>query len=144
MADDVAAREIAAAKAAGISVIVAPTAISTRKLTRVKEWVAAGVPVVLGSDNIGDFFNPFGSANPLHVTYLLSMAHRFFTPEERAQLLDMVTVQPGHIFGRSFGGAALTVGAPADITVLRGADPREVLSRLEHPLYRVRGGVLVE
>jgi len=134
---------LAISKEAGLRFMVAPTAISTRNLTITKELVAAGFPVTLGSDNVGDFFNPLGGAHALHVAVLLAYVHRYFTKSERRTVLEMVSSGANGLFHRELGDEGITVGAPADITIIDGANPREVLSRVGAPWLVVRNGRII-
>ncbi|MCR2805691.1 amidohydrolase family protein [Paenibacillus soyae] len=79
---------------AGLSIIVCPTAVATRAVTRTKQLMKAGLRVSLGSDNMGDLFNPLGSGNMLHYAQLLAYIQRFYEPEEQQALLDMLMSEP--------------------------------------------------
>jgi cytosine/adenosine deaminase-related metal-dependent hydrolase len=81
-------------KDAGLTVTTCPTAIATRALTRVKDFLKAGIPIQLGSDNMGDFFNPFGSGNMLQYAFLLATVQRFYEDEEIGQLFNSLQVLP--------------------------------------------------
>lgn len=137
------AETIALSKDAGLAFIIAPTAISTRNLTVSKALLAAGLTVNLGSDNVGDFFNPLGGAHVLHLVHLLAYVHRFFTAEERSLLLDMVSEGSESLFGRSLGSHGIVAHKRADITVLEGSDPRQVVANTAPPLLVVRNGETV-
>ncbi|MBB6636498.1 amidohydrolase family protein [Cohnella thailandensis] len=80
----------------GLHVTVCPTAIATRALAPVKKLRKAGVRVGLGSDNIGDFFNPYGSGNMLHYAQLLAYVQRFYEPEESEYLVGLLLQEPAH------------------------------------------------
>ena len=139
--DDAAAQAIDLCRDAGIRFIIAPTAISTRSLTRSRQLLAAGLPVNIGSDNVGDFFNPLGSAHVLHVAGILTYVHRYFTAEENQRILDMAC--DGGLFGLDLGQTGLEQGRRADITVLEGSNPREVMSNLGVPRLVVRNGAVL-
>ena len=124
---------------AGIRVIVAPTAISTRKLTLVKELLAAKVPVCLGSDNIGDFFNPLGSGNMLHVAYLLTYIQRFFTDEDLRQVFHMISNAGAQVLSLE-SEFSIQQNAVAHVTVLDGKSPKDVLVQMKPPLSVIRTG----
>lgn len=141
--DSVASDAIARSVEAGIRFIIAPTAISTRQLTRSKELLQAGLSVNVGSDNVGDFFNPLGNANVLQVAGLLTYVHRYFTEEERQSILRMICDGANGLFDRELGPEGVQEGSEADLTVLDGRTPREVLSRLSAPRLVVRKGRVV-
>lgn len=142
--DEAAAEAIRLSAEAGLRFLIAPTAISTRSLTRSKQLLEAGLAVNIGSDNVGDFFNPLGNANVLHVASLLAYAHRYFTNEGQQSLLGMISSDARGLFGRALGAEGITEGADADITVLHGTSVREVLSRLGQPRFVVRKGRVVK
>lgn len=87
-------KAIELAVAAGLHIITCPTAIATRAITRTKELLKAGLRVSLGSDNMGDLFNPLGSGNMLQYAQLLAYVQRFYEPAEQQALLDMLTLEP--------------------------------------------------
>lgn len=74
-----------------------------RGLTRLCELHAAGVPVVLGSDNVADAFCPMGRHDPLSALHLAALAAHLDPP--MGDWLPAITVnaakalglEPGHI-----------------------------------------------
>lgn len=78
----------------GLHVVVCPTAIATRAITRTKELLKSGVRLTLGSDNIGDLFNPLGSGNMLNYAQMLTYIQRFYEPDEMQSICDMITQKP--------------------------------------------------
>lgn len=131
------AEGIALAAGAGMTVTVAPTAISTRKIAPVKELLAAGLRVGLGSDNIRDFFNPLGSGDVKQMALLLAYLQRFFTAGEVAQLWDMLTEGGASVLGAD---AAVRVGAKADLTVFDAPTPAGVIADTARPVLLIRSG----
>ena len=51
-----------------------------RGITRLRELRAAGVPIVVGSDNVGDAFCPFGAHDPMASLHLASLAGHLDPP----------------------------------------------------------------
>jgi cytosine deaminase len=137
-----AADTIRQVKDAGIRIIVAPTAISTRQLTRVKELLAASVPICIGSDNIGDFFNPLGSGNMLHVACLLTYVKRFFTDEELSQVFTMITSAGAETLG-IHDSYELQEGHPANISIFDARNLREVLINMPGLQCVIRNGAII-
>jgi cytosine/adenosine deaminase-related metal-dependent hydrolase len=88
--------QLAAEKSAkaNLLVTVCPTAIATRSLTRVKKLLQEGVQLRLGSDNIGDFFNPLGSGNMLQYAQMLAYILRFYEPGEVETLFSAILSPP--------------------------------------------------
>ncbi|HHY36457.1 MAG TPA: amidohydrolase family protein, partial [Firmicutes bacterium] len=121
-----------------LKIISAPTAIATRALAPVKELLAAGVLVGIGSDNVRDFFNPIGCGDIKQVALLLAYVQRFFTAEDIKQLWDMLTGKGAALLGCE--GYGIAVGRRADVTVLAAHSPVEVLAKQAAPAVLIRGG----
>ncbi len=94
VSDIAAEAAIELAARAGLQVTVCPTAMATRKLTKIKRMLDSEIRVRLGSDNIGDMFNPLGSGNMVQYAQLLAYDQRFFEADELQQLLQMMTRLP--------------------------------------------------
>ncbi len=98
MVEEDEARRVAEMTAeAGMMVTICPTAIATRSLTRAKMLSEAGVKLQLGSDNVRDYFNPFGSGNMLHYAQLFSYILRYYQPDEMAEIFAALTTPPKHL-----------------------------------------------
>ena len=103
----------------------------------VEQFVAAGVAVALGQDDIEDAYYPFGRHNMLEVAFLAAHLLEFKTSAHQELLLDMVTNSAARVLG--VPGHRLSVGNPANlcihdserlVDVLREhAAPRWVISR---------------
>jgi Cytosine deaminase and related metal-dependent hydrolases len=87
---------IALVARSGLHVTVCPTAIATRALAPVKKLREAGVRIGLGSDNVGDYFNPYGSGNMLQYAQLLAYIQRFYEPAETEYLVGLLLQDPIH------------------------------------------------
>jgi cytosine deaminase len=86
-----------------------------RGLTPVKRLRAAGVPVVLASNNVRNPFTPVGVADLVHMAFLASVAAHMGTPVELRALMDMITVQPARLLRLPDYG--LAPGCRADLVV---------------------------
>ena len=139
--EDQVARVMDAAARAGVALTVNPTTNlylqdmtpgrtpRLRGLAPVQELRAAGVPVLLGCDNVRDPFYPFGSYDPVEMLRLASLvAH--LTPGD---WLDAITTAPAAAMGLPAPGIA--VGAPADFITIAGADWTEALSAPRTPRH---------
>ncbi len=127
---------------AGLKVVSAPTAISTRALAPVKALLEAGVQVGIGSDNIRDFFNPFGSSDVRQAALLLTYVQRFFTQAQAAQIFRMITDEGAALLGvKDYG---LRPGGAANLTIFDGQNPYEVLAGGRAPKLILRGGQPLE
>jgi cytosine deaminase len=101
----------------------------------------SGLTVALGQDDIEDAYYPYGQGNLLEVAFLASHVLHRFTLDDAAAFLDMVTVHARRAIG--LPDAAITEGEPADLVVLDGATPREVLALHRPPRAVVRRGRVV-
>ena len=144
---------IARIRDAGINVITLPStnlhlqgradARSPRRgITRVKEMLAAGIPVAYASDNIRDGFNPFGNADMMEVGLLLAHGAQMGTPNELLTVLDMGTETAGRIFYRRqhYG---LRAGHEADLVVLDTKDLGDAIVCRPTRRWVFKGGKLV-
>ncbi len=109
---------------------------------RVKELLAAGVPVCLGQDDISDAYYMYGRNNMLEVAFLASHLLWMMTREDVSSLYDMITGDAAAaIILSSYG---LAVGCRADLVVLNHADVIEALRFHDAPSYVIRNGRIVD
>ncbi len=87
-----------------------------RGLTRVKELLARGVNVVIGSDNVQDPFHPVGNYDLLHAANIAAMAAHMTSRTELLETIRMVTNRPARMLGLEHHG--IHEGAKADLIVL--------------------------
>ncbi len=87
-----------------------------RGLTLVRELLAAGVKVRLGSDNVRDWFYPFGDGDMLDTARLAVMAAHL---DDTAELLGAICD----------GRCAIEEGAPADLVLIPACSLDDALSR---------------
>ncbi|MFS0726817.1 amidohydrolase family protein [Paenibacillus sp. 1P07SE] len=133
VSDDAAQEAIGLVANAGLHVIVCPTAIATRAITRTKALHAAGVRITLGSDNMSDLFNPLGSGNMLGYAQLLAYVQRFYEPQEQQTLIDMLLAEP-------IDSQASHRLAQLDAEVLYSTDDvRQLLAHAPRPAAMRRG-----
>lgn len=88
-----------------------------RGLTRLRELFDAGIPIVLGSDNVADAFCPVGQHDPMAALHLGILAGHLDPPLDR--WLDAITTNAARALGRT----PTTVDG-ADIRDLRMSDAR--------------------
>jgi cytosine deaminase len=98
-----------------------------RGVTLVKELLAAGVAVWLGSDNVRDSFYPYGDADPLEDAWLAALAAHL---DEPAQLLAAL----------SAGRGEPKAGDPADLVLVKAASLTDALARRPDARILLRAG----
>lgn len=129
------ARTAEAAADAGVAITIQPTANlylqdqapgrmpRLRGLAPAQELRAAGVQVMLGTDNVRDPFVPFGAFDPLETLRLAWIAGHL-APED---WLDAITIAPARALG--LATSRIAPGEPADFLILPAPTLSEALSR---------------
>ena len=87
---------------------------------RVKELLAAGLPVGLGQDDIADAYYPYGECNMLEVAFLASHLLWMTSFQDMESLYDMVTTTAAWALGLK--NHRLQVGGDADLVILSQPD----------------------
>jgi cytosine deaminase len=87
-----------------------------RGITLVRELLAAGVPVRFGTDNVRDFFYPFGDGDMLLTAVFAAVATHL---DDQAALIAAICD----------GRAGLAEGAPADLVLVRASSFDDALAR---------------
>jgi cytosine/creatinine deaminase len=106
-----------------------------RGLAPMQELRAAGVPVLLGTDNVRDPFYPLGLHDPLEVLRLATLAAHL----DPGDWVDAITDTPARALG--LPPQRLAVGEPADFILLPAPDVLTALARPGVPRQVFRGGV---
>ncbi len=114
-----------------------------RGVTRVKEFLAAGVNVAAGQDDIDDPYYPFGRGDMLELAFMMCHAAHLGTPAELESALDMVTGNPAR--GMGLKGYGIVEGGAADMVLLDATSVHGAL-RLQPDRLAVlkRGKVVAE
>jgi cytosine deaminase len=144
--DDYADAVIAGCARAGITVVSNPVTnlvlqgrgdrgLVRRGTTRVRELMAAGVPVAFGQDCVQDGFYPFGRGDLLEVALVSAHAAHLATVEEQHVALAAVTTVPATawLLGPAYG---VRPGARADLQLYTASSWPEAL-RLQDPPRQV-------
>ncbi|WP_240763123.1 amidohydrolase family protein [Paenibacillus thalictri] len=87
-----------------------------RGVTRVKELLAAGVPVAAASDNIQDPFHPFGRGDLVQIGLLTAYAAHMGAADDMHTLLRMITEIPAALMGLAQYGTE--EGAKANFVIV--------------------------
>jgi cytosine deaminase len=110
-------------------------------MTRVKELLAAGIPVALGHDCVMDPWYSLGSHDMLEVAHMaLHVGHMTGMAEMRA-LFAAVTETGAELL--HLEGYGLAPGCNADFLVLQAGDPVEALRLRAARLFVVRRGKVI-
>jgi cytosine/creatinine deaminase len=128
MAPDGARRTMDELREAGVGIVTLPAAnlflqgrdsdrLPPRGLTRVKELMAAGIPVAAGSDNIQDPFVPTGSGDLLEMARWTLLAGQFGLSDLRT-VFAMVSTVPAQMMGLG-ADWGIRKGARADLLIAR-------------------------
>ncbi|SHN84729.1 amidohydrolase family protein [Bradyrhizobium erythrophlei] len=128
MAPDEAKRTIDELRDAGVGIVTLPAAnlflqgrdadrLPPRGLTRVRELLAAGIPVAAASDNIQDPFVPTGTGDLLEIARWTLLAGQFGLSDLR-QMFEMVSSVPAEMIGLG-ADWGIRKGARADLLIAR-------------------------
>jgi cytosine deaminase len=128
MPPDEAKRTIGELHEAGVGIVTLPAAnlflqgrdaerLPPRGLTRVRELLAAGIPVAAASDNIQDPFVPTGTGDLLEIARWTLLAAQFGLSDLR-QVFEMVSSVPAQMIGLG-ADWGIRKGARADLLIAR-------------------------
>jgi hypothetical protein len=109
-----------------------------RGVTRVKDFLKAGVNIAYASDNIRDPFRPYGNADMLEEGLLTAQVLQMGTPSELETVFRMGTYNPAKILGLKNYGTQ--VGCKADLVLLEAASPSEALISQATKAYVFKNG----
>jgi len=114
-----------------------------RGVTRVREFLEAGVNVAVAQDDIDDPYYPFGRGDMLELAFVMCHAAHLGSPQELESAFDMVTYNAAK--GMRMEGYGARVGDYADLMLLDAGGVRDAL-RLQPDRLAVikRGRVVAE
>ena len=150
--DEQAARDIALAAELGINVITLPSCNMylmgrddrqpiRRGLTRVHEFLEAGVNIAFASDNIRDHFRPFGNGDMLEEALFTAQCIQYGTREQLNRVYRMGTVNPAaNCLLENYG---LEVGCRADFVIFREPSVSQAIISQHPRLYVFKEGRLI-
>ena len=150
--DGYASEVIARAAAAGVGFVTNPATNlllqgrgdrepRRRGLPRVKQMLAAGLPVACGQDCVHDGFYPFGTADQLQVALIFCHAAQLSVPSEIDAALSAIRHTAARVMGvRGYG---LEPGCTADLVVLDSDSMHEALRLQAARSWVIRRGSVV-
>jgi cytosine deaminase len=109
-----------------------------RGLTPIRRLLAAGVPVALASNNIGNPFTPVGTADLAHMAFLTALAAHMGAAQDLRQLLAMLTSHPARMLRLPEYG--LAPGCRADLVVWDCERVEDVAASLPARILVVKHG----
>jgi len=147
--DELAHRVIAKCAEAGLHIVTLPSCnlyLMGRKdkqpirrgVTRVRDFLQAGVNIAYASDNIRDPFRPFGNADMLEEGLLTAQVLQMGTPAELETVFHMGTYSPAKILGLPDYGTQ--IGCKADLVLLEASSPSEALISQATKAYVIKNG----
>lgn len=108
----------------------------------VRELLAAGVPVALGSDNIRDFWNGYGNGDMLEGALLATQRLGLASNEELDMVWQMLTIQGARVLGLE-GDYGVSPGRKADLIVLDALSPQWAIITQARKEYVIKEGEVV-
>jgi cytosine deaminase len=109
-------------------------------IVRVKDLLAGGVPVALGTDNVRDIFYPLGNGSMIREMHVLATTTRMSGVGEVDEIARMAAVNGAKLLGLGYGVA---VGKVADLIVTAAGSTRELINTTPVLPYVVKGGRVV-
>lgn len=112
-----------------------------RGVTRLHALFDAGANITLATGNIRDELHPFGNGDLLEEALTTAQAHKLGTRMELCRLLELITFNSAKAMLLTDYGAL--PGCNADLVVLEGISPEEVLRSRAKRLYVIKNGKFV-
>ena len=112
-----------------------------RGVTRVREFLQAGVNVAIGQDDIDDPYYPFGRGDMVELAFVMCHAAHLGTPSEIDASFDMVTYYPAK--GMRLRNYGVEEGDFADLVLLDSTSVHETLRLQPDKLAVIKRGRVV-
>jgi cytosine deaminase len=112
-----------------------------RGVTRVREFLDAGVNVAVAQDDIDDPYYPFGRGDMLELAFVMCHAAHLGSPEEMESAFDMVTYNAAS--GMGLGGYGVAKGDRADLALLDASGVHDALRLQPDRLAVIKHGKVV-
>ena len=112
-----------------------------RGVTRVREFLEAGVNVAIGQDDVDDPYYPFGRGDMLELAFVMCHAAHLGTPREMELAYDMVSSNPAR--GMGLEGYGTGIGDRADLVLLNAETVHEALRLQPERVAVIKSGRVV-
>ena len=112
-----------------------------RGVTRVGEFLEAGVNVAVAQDDIDDPYYPFGRGDMLELAFVMCHAAHLGAPRELESAFDMITYNPAR--GMRMERYGVRVGDFADLVLLDASGVRDALRLQPDRLAVIKRGRIV-
>ena len=150
--DELAHRAVMECAEAGVHIITLPSCnmyLMGRKdhqpirrgVTRVDEFLKAGVNVSASSDNIRDPYRPFGNGDLLEEALFTAQVLQYGTRDQLAEVMRMVTSRPAK--NMLLEGYGLAEGGKADLVLLDAPSAKEAIISQPRKRTVLHGGKIV-
>lgn len=107
----------------------------------VRRFIAEGLPVALGQDDIEDAYYPFGRHNMLEVAFLAAHILGFLSTVEQRHLIELTTTRAAAVLGIT--GHSITEGNAANLCIHDEERVVDVLREHAAPRWVVREGRVI-
>jgi cytosine deaminase len=109
-----------------------------RGVTRVREFLEAGVNVAIGQDDIDDPYYPFGRGDMMELALFMAHAAHLGSPSEIESAYDMITFNGAKAMRlKNYG---FSVGDNADLVILKARSVHEALRMQSGCLFVLKNG----
>jgi cytosine deaminase len=112
-----------------------------RGVTRVREFLEAGVNVAVAQDDIDDPYYPFGRGDMLELAFVMCHAAHLGSPRELESAFDMITCNAAK--GMRMERYGIRVGDDADLVLLDAGGVRDALRLQPDRLAVIKRGRIV-
>ena len=152
VSDEQAAADIALAKELNINIITLPSCNMylmgrndhepiRRGLTRVREFLEAGVNIAYASDNIRDHFRPFGNGDMLEEALFTAQCIQFGTVKQLNTIYRMGTYNAAkNCLRKDYG---LSIGCLADLVIFKEPTAAQAIISQNPRRFVIKDGVIV-
>lgn len=152
VSDSQASEDISLAAELGINIVTLPSCNMylmgrddkepiRRGLTRVREFLKAGVNIAFASDNIRDHFRPFGNGDMLEEALFTAQCLQFGTRDQLKQIFEMGTFNPAK--NCRLDNYGLKAGCRADLNIFRESSVSHTIISQHPRLYVIKDGHII-